>query len=337
MKRRLRVTVMMDDTCIVDDPPHFTEYRREHSTEYNVVNSLRRLGHEVAVLGVANLVEPIVDSLSRDRPDVVFNLSEQFREQRRFDRNVAALLELLDLPFTGTGSIGLTLCRNKGLCKQLLSARRIRVPRFIVVRPGRRARPPKALRFPLVVKPLYEDGSDGISNASLVGNAEELGERSCWIHERFGQPAIAEEYIDGREIYVGLLGNSRLTALPPRELYFGKSEDGPKLATYHAKWNEAYQKKWGLMFRTPRLAPEVTKRIARICKKAFRLLQIHDYGRIDLRLTPDNQIYVLEANPNPGLDSDDEMALAAEKAGIHYIPLIDRIVRLALRRHGVRG
>jgi D-alanine-D-alanine ligase len=185
----------------------------------------------------------------------------------------------------------------------------------------------------MVVKPMLADGSEGIAKASLVEDEEALRERVRFVHDRWSQPAIVEEYIEGRELYVGILGNSRLQVLPPRELFFrSDSGDGPVLATYRLKWDKAYRKKWEVKFGFSELDDAVLARIARVCRNVYRVLQLRDYGRIDLRLAPDNRIIVLEVNPNPDIAKDDEVALSAKKNGIAYETLIDRILRMTLRR-----
>ena len=326
---------MVDYATMPDEAPDFVGESLDQSTEYHVITTLRELGHEVSVLGVNDRVRPILDGLTEQQPDLVFNLTEQFRDRRRLDKNIAGLLEMLGVPFTGAGSAGMLLCRNKGLCKQVLGAHKIRVPGFAIFPPGKRVRVRKALKFPLVVKPLYEDGSEGISNASLVRDEPELGERASLIHERWKQPAIAEEYIAGRELYMGVLGNQRLTVLPPRELFFGNGDPGgPVLATYKVKWDKEYQERWKISFGFGELDADTFKKVARTCKRVYRLLQLQDFGRMDLRLTPEGQIAILEANPNPDIAYGEEVAEAAEKVGISYGELLDRIVRLALRRYG---
>jgi D-alanine-D-alanine ligase len=332
--RRLRVTVLIDAACSPEDDPTFLGPPTEPSTEYHVVTTLRELGHEVAILCVDQSVEEIIHGIHEQKPDVIFNLTEQFRNNRMLDKNVAGLLELMDIPFTGAGSTGLMLCRGKGLCKQLLRSRRIRVPEFVVVAPGKRIHVPAAMNFPVVVKPVYEDGSDGISNASLVKDLAELQDRVRHVHSNWQQPAIAEEYVDGRELYVSVIGNNKLLVLPPRELFFSKNgSNGPVLATYRVKWDEEYQKKWDIKFGDAELDPRVFDSITRVCKKVFRLMRMRDYGRIDMRLTPDNRIVILEANPNPNVGYGDEVAEAAERAGISYENLINRILKSAVRRH----
>jgi len=207
------------------------------------------------------------------------------------------------------------------------------VPRFVLFRPGQRARLPRAMSFPVVVKPMYEDGSDGISNASFVRDDGDLVDRVRHVHERWRQTAIAEEYIAGRELYVGLLGNRRLRVLPPREVRFGEpAAGGPVLATSRVKFDPAYQSKWNITFGFAELGDTEARRVARACRKAFHLLQMQDYGRVDLRLTSEGRVVILEVNPNPDIAFGEEVAESAERAGIPYITLIERIVRLALRR-----
>lgn len=335
MRRLLNITVLMDDECIPKEDPDFSGKPPAPSTEYQVVGALRKTGHTVSILG-AGRVDAVVTGIAEQKPDIVFNLTESFDGDRRFDRNIAALLEMLGVPFTGTGSAGLMLSRDKGLCKQLLSLHRIRVPGFINPPLNRAVRVPKSLRYPMIVKPAYEDGSDGISNSSLVGNETELKERVQLVHERWQQAAIVEEYIQGRELYVSILGNKRLSVLPPREVFFSdEGNGGPVIATYRVKWNEEYQKKWKIKFGFARLDAPLVSNIERVCKRVYRLLQIRDYGRIDLRLTPENKLLILEVNPNPGIARGEEVSESAERAGIPYKKLISRILQHALRRYGV--
>lgn len=338
MKKHLNITVLMDSACIPDEDPDFTGDAGDESTEHHVVNALRALEHEVSVLGVGESVGEFVNALLEKKPDMVFNLTEEFRGNRLMDRNIVAILEMAGIPFTGTGPTGLMLCRHKGLCKQLLSPHGIHVPAFFVFPPRCAIHVPRKLKYPMVIKPAYGDGSDGISNASLVRDESALKERVQMIHERWKQPAIAEEYIEGRELYVSVIGNSRLQVLPPRELFFKKKEEtgeGPVLATYKVKWDEEYQKKWGIKFGFAELEEPILKKISRACSKVYRTLQINDYGRLDLRLTQDNRIVILEANANPDIAYGEELAEAAEKTGIKYNQLINRVLQSAHRRYAV--
>jgi D-alanine-D-alanine ligase len=332
MKRKLNITVLVDKWTIPAQDPEFTQEAKS-TTEYHVIQTLRELGHSVSILGSEDDIAIIVTTLKEKKPDLVFNLTEQLCGDRCMDMNIAAVLEMLDIPFTGSGPEGLMLCRDKTLCKQLLTAHRIRVPGFASIEQNKKVRIPKSLRYPLVVKPAFEDSSEGISNASLVNNEAALRERVKFVHEGWDQPVIAEEYIEGKELYVGIIGNKRLTVLPIRECFFDSDNpEGPQLATYRVKWNAEYREKWGINFGFAKLDAVTRKNIERICKKVYRLLQIRDYGRIDIRLTPENKIVVLEVNANADIAYGEEVAEAAEKAGIKYEELIDRIIHLALSR-----
>jgi len=334
MRRKLRVTVLVDAAEITDADPNFEVQPEFPTTEYHVISALRDLRYDVSVLGAVSDIGTIAETLTEHKPDIVFNLTEAFDGDRRLDKNIAALLEMVDVPFTGTGAAGLMLCRDKRLCKELLSLHKIRVPSFFSLPQGCRIPLAKTVRYPLVVKPALEDSSEGISNASLVSNGAELQERARFMHDRWQQPAIAEEYIEGRELYVSILGNKKLTVLPPRECSFDSDGGaGPQLATYRVKWNEQYRKKWNIRFGFAELDQTTLRNIGHVCKKVFRVLQLRDYGRIDLRLTDDNKVVILEANPNPDLAYGEEVAEAAEHSGLTYEQLIDRILHIALRRY----
>lgn len=333
MKKNISVTVLVDEATLpIGDTA--LPYHKKQSTEFHIVKVLGELGHKVSIVGVWDQVEPVIKQIKDHSPDVVFNLTETFRNNRWLDKNIAGLLELLDIPFTGASSTGLVLTRNKAVCKQILSTRKIRVPAFFTLFPGRKIRTPRNIRFPLVVKPLLEDGSEGISNASLVKNIEELKVRSEWVHETFQQPVIVEEFIDGKELYISVIGNKRLKVLPFRELRFNDPENkGPVMATSRVKWNEKYQKKWNITFGfAENINEKVVEKIVRVCKKAFHLLYIRDYGRIDLRVTSDNRIVILEANSNPDLNYFDEVAESARKINITFPQLINSILNSALKR-----
>jgi D-alanine-D-alanine ligase len=332
MKRHMKISVMMDQGAIPSEDPEFTGKEDATTTEGHVVTALRELGHEVGILGVGYEVEPIVQHLKERQPEIVFNLSEQFRGDRRLDANVAGLLELMGVRFTGTGSAGLLICRDKGLCKEILSRHRIRVPDFLVFPRNRSVRIPKNFRFPVIVKPALEDASDGISQASVVKNTDELLERARFVHEKWEQLAIGEEYITGRELYVTILGNRRLIVLPPREIIFG-DENGPPIATSRVKWDKEYREKWKIDYRAAKLPDDLFRKIARVCKRAYRLLHLRDFGRVDLRVEENGRIVVLEVNPNPDVAYGEDVAESAAAAGIGYNDLIDRILRAALRRY----
>lgn len=333
MSKTLKITVLVDASTIPDDDPEFLDPKGKSATEYHVVEALRMLGHNISIIDVFDNLEAIIRDLKEAQPDLVFNLTEQYYGERCWDKNITAVLELLQIPYTGTGTVGLMLCRDKRLCKQLLGLHKVRVPDFISLPWNRTIRIPKKIHFPLVVKPALTDGSEGISNASLVSTHDALVERTHFIHERWQQDVIAEEYIEGRELYVTVLGNKRLKVFPARECLFDfDGDEGPSLATYRVKWNAKYREQWGIHFGFAELDEETERRIGRICKRAFRTLHLRDYARIDLRLRPDGNIYILEANPNPDLAFGEEVAEAAERAGCSYENLIAQIIKQALKR-----
>jgi D-alanine-D-alanine ligase len=334
MANRLNVTALVDKAVIPADDPQFERTEKTAVTEYHVIGALRTLGHNVSVLGAGHDIAAIANALTEHRPDIVFNLTEQFAGDRKLDKNVAGVLELFKVPFTGSGSTGLMLCRDKLLCKQLLSLHKIRVPGFVPLPVGKKAHVPKSIHYPLVVKPTFEDSSEGISNASVVADEKALEERAAFVHGRWQQDAIAEEYIEGRELYVTIVGNKRLTVFPIRECCFeSSSNSGPHLATYRVKWDQQYREKHNIRFGFAGLEPDVVESVARTCKRVFNVLQVCDYGRIDLRLTPDKKLVILEANPNPDLALGEEVAEAAAKGGVDYNELIARILSLALLRY----
>lgn len=335
MKKRLRVLVLFD---LRTPPPKDFDFgeelkTEEKQTEADVIAALDRLGHRVRILGVYDDPGMIVDEIKANPPDVVFNLAEEFNSRSAFERNVVALLQMLGVRYTGTGPTGLTLCKNKGMAKEILAYHRIDSPAFAIFPPGSAIRRPKRLHFPLFVKPLKNEASYGISQGSFVKDDPAFEERIRFIHESMKQEAMAEEYIEGREFYVSLIGNRRLEVLPIREILFTKMpDDRPHFSTFKAKWDEAYRQRWGIQNTFAENLPEgAAERITKACKKVYHALHIQGYGRIDLRLTPDQRIMILEANPNPCLASDDEFAQSAMKAGMAYDPLIQRILRLALQ------
>src|SRR5436853_3965861 len=306
-------------------------------TEANVMAALGELGHTAEHLAIFDDVDLVRQKMESFEPDVLFNLVEKFKNNPGFDQNIVSLLEMQGVPFTGCGSTGLTLCKHKGISKKILGHHGIPTPSFVVIPRGQRIGGPRQLKFPILVKPVKDEASYGISQASFVHHEEQLRERVAFIHEKRNSDAIAEEYIEGRELYVSVMGNTRLTVFPIRELVFREVPPSePKIATYRAKWDEEYRKRWGLQNQFPEdLAPALIAEIEDICKRIYRLLTIEGYARIDLRLTSDNKVYFIEANPNPILAEDEDFAQAAAKAGLSYPQLIDRIIGIGMRT--VRG
>ncbi|MBP6863849.1 MAG: ATP-grasp domain-containing protein [Candidatus Didemnitutus sp.] len=302
-------------------------------TEAALLQALDQLGHTHEQLALFDDLDLLRQKLQTFTPDVIFNLADQFRNNRAFDQHIASYLALHDIPFTGCGPTGLTLCKHKGISKKILSYHRIHTPAFVLIPRGRRPVRPKHLRFPILVKPLKEEASYGIAQASFVETDDQFRERVTFLHENTGNDVIAEEYIEGRELYVSLIGNHRLQVFPIRELVFREvPPDEPKIATYKAKWDEAYRQKWGLENRFAEgLEPAVVREIESVCKRIYHLLTIDGYARIDLRLNAQNEVYFIEANPNPALAPDEDFAQSAMQTGLTYPQLIDRLARLGMR------
>ena len=334
--KKLRVLVLVHPDLI---PPESTEGYSEQQinewkTEYDVVHTLRRVGHDVRPLGVHDELKPIRDEMDSFKPDVVLSLLEQFHGEAIYDQNVASYLELMHVPYTGCNPRGLMLARGKDLSKTLVHYHRIPVPAFAVFPMRRKIRRPARLPLPLIVKSLSEDGSYGISQASVVDTDAKLAERVDFIHQRIGTPAIAEQYIEGREIYVGVLGNERLRVLPLWELEFGNPAQGDwPIATEKAKHDPNYQERRGILHGPAKnLAPELAAHIRRIAKRIYRTLELDGYARIDFRLAADGTAYFLEANPNPEIAESQEFAAAARHDGIEYPDLLQRILTLGIKR-----
>jgi D-alanine-D-alanine ligase len=334
--KKLRVLVLLHPSLM--PPENLDGYSEkeiyEWKTEYDVISTLRKIGHEVRALGVRDELLPIRNMISEWKPHIAFNLLEEFHGLAEFDHHVVSYLELMEVPYTGCNPRGLVLARDKALSKKVLVYHRTRVPHFAVVRRGRKARRHRSLAFPLIVKSLTEEASLGISQASIVDSEEKLGERVLFVHESIGTDAIIEEFIEGRELYVGVIGNKSLRVLPVWELVFEKMPVGSAaIATARVKHNPEYQKKRGI-FQQPAedLPPDVVERINRTSRRIFRVLELDGYARIDYRLGSNGDLYFLEANPNPEIAEREEFSSAAQEAGLTYPQLLQKILSLGLRR-----
>ena len=331
--KKLRILALVHDHLV---PPEDTTgidiLEAEWKMEYDVIETLREIGYDVRVLGINDNLGGIRPTVGLFKPHIVFNLMEAFAGVTTFDQNVVSYLELLGLPYTGCNPRGLILARDKALSKKLLAYHRIRVPDFTVVRPGRKVALPKRLTFPLIVKSLFFEASTGISQASVVENHEQLARRATFIHAKLGTAAIVEQFIDGREIYVGVIGNERLDVLAPWEMSFAQMPDNRwKIATERVKWSTQYQKKHGIMTDRARLDAGTVERMQRMAKRAYRALDLSGYARIDIRMDEEQRIYVLEANPNPNMAYGEDFSESAEAQGISYERLLDRLIALGLR------
>jgi D-alanine-D-alanine ligase len=332
-KQRLRINVLVHKDCV---PPESLEGvsdkdRLLWKTEYDVISTLKSLGHEVQPLGLYDDLGVISTAIQDFDPHIAFNLLEEFHGYPLYDQHVVSFLELMRQPYTGCNPRGLTLAHDKALSKMVLSYHKVQVPRFIVFPMNRKIVRPRRLKFPLLVKSVSEEGSVGIARASVVHDDEKLAERVEFIHRQTNTHALVEEYIAGREIYVGVIGNRRVQTYTPWELVMPNLPEGaPNIATLKVKWDPAYQEKIGLVTQAADLPVDLTKRIERLSKRIYSLLFLSGYARLDYRLTEEGELYLLEANPNPNIADGDDFAESAAHSGIPYDALLQKIISLGL-------
>ena len=302
-------------------------------TEFDVLTTLQQMGHEAEPLGVESDLSIIRSAIDAGKPQIVFNLLEAFHNVSLFEPHVVSYLELLRVSYTGCNPRGLLLAKDKGLSKKLLAYHRIPMPDFAVFRRGRKVRVPRRLTYPQIVKSLTEESSLGISQASVVDDEQKLRERIAFVHESIGTDALVEQFIDGRELYVGVMGNQRLRILPVWEMQFTKMPDAMhRIATARVKWSQTYQEKHGIQTVELKDAPDgAVERIRRLCERVYRALDLSGYARIDLRLANDGKVYVLEANPNPQIAQGEDFAESARQAGMPYEKLLQHILSLGLQ------
>jgi D-alanine-D-alanine ligase len=332
--KRYRVLLMVHESLV---PPEDISKLSEEEidrfrTEYNALTALWNLGHNVRVIGIGDRLKELRTSIRDFNPHIVFNLLDEFSGIDSYDHYIVAYLELKRQPYTGCNPRGMMISRDKVLTKQVLAGHRIATPAFRLFPYGKRFREPKRLKFPLFVKSATEDASLGISQASMVEDMQALRERVEFIHEHVQSDALVEEYINGREFYIGVLGNSRLTTFPVWELDFGAlSQDQARIATRAVKWNRQYQKRHGISSHEAKdLSSEQRTSLSRLAKRIFRALHMSGYARMDLRMRNDGKVFLLEANANPDLTYGEDFAESAAVAGLDYEHLIKRIVNIGL-------
>jgi D-alanine-D-alanine ligase len=305
--------------------------KEEWRAEYDVVSTLRGMGHEVWPVGVRGELGVIREAIEERQPHVTFNLLEEFDGYPHFDQHVVSFLELMKQKYTGCNPRGLTLARDKALTNKILAYHRIRMPRFAVFPPNQKVEPSRRLRYPLFVKSVSDEGSAGISQASVVRDDEKLKERVEFIHRQNMTAAIVEEFIEGREIYVGVIGNHKLQAYTPWELVIKNLPNGaPVIATGKVKWDVEYQKKIGLETIAARLEPRDKTEFERLSKRIYRTLGLSGYARIDYRVTEGGRIYALEVNPNPQIAHNEDFADSAEHCSVNYGALLQKIMTLGM-------
>jgi D-alanine-D-alanine ligase len=332
--KRLRVLVLMHEDLVPPEQVNGHDLKSvAWRTEYDVVSALKKLGHDVHPLGVKSDLSVIHSAIDQWKPDIAFNLLEEFDGVAVYDQHVVSYLELLHMPYTGCNPRGLMLARDKVLTKKVLAFHRIPYPDFMEVPQGRSAKRPKQLTFPLIVKSVTEEASLGISQASIVEDDDKLSERVAFIHNSVGSGALVERYIEGRELYVGIIGNGQLQVLPVWELILDKlPDDAKRIATERVKWSGKYQQKYGITSREAEQLPEgKAHEIQDLAKRVYRALGLNGYARIDMRMDAEGQLYVLEANPNPQIAEDEDFADSAQETGYAYAELLQELLNVGLR------
>jgi D-alanine-D-alanine ligase len=336
---KLKIVVLYDRVLVEDEDDQSSSDKSpvvrtldKKEVEEEVAEALVKLGHEPVMYELDGTQKSLL-GLGRIDCDLVFNLAESFADDDTSDFKIAALLELLGKKYTGSGSHGLMLAQDKAVAKKIFAFHGIHTPTFAKCYRGRLDFS-HDLQFPVIVKPAREDGSIGIEFSAVVNSIRELMERMDWLHANFDSPVLIEEYIEGREMYVGIIGNDKPEALPVIELDLSKLPEGtPRIAAAEVKWGKGTQ-----AYRDTKsaIATDVADETAQVLQQtavaAYQALELRDYGRVDMRLQPDGRVQVIEVNPNPWLASRAEFAMAARKSGRTYTQLVGEIVELALAR-----
>lgn len=299
-------------------------------TEFDVIQALKKNKYQIKTLGIDSDIAPLIEEIKTNKPTLVFNLLEQFNNDPAMDYHIVTLLELHGIPYTGSNPKGLVLARDKALSKKILQYHRILTPHFYTLKKAEKFKAPyKGMKYPMIVKCLFEEASYGIAQKSVVNNIEQLKERVEYIQKTLEQDIIIEEFIEGKEYYIGVLGNNRLKVLPTWELVY-KNVESPEKEVYtaRAKWNKNYRKRKGIDHQKAKIDKELDKKINKVVRRTYKALSLSGYARIDVRIDVHNNIYILEANPNPNISHDDEFAMSAKNAGLSYKDLIKKIITL---------
>jgi D-alanine-D-alanine ligase len=336
---RLKIVVLYDRVLVDEEEESASADKSpvvrtldKKEVEEEVAEALTKLGHEPALHELDGTPKSLL-ALTRLECDLVFNLTESFADDDTADFKIASFLELIGKRYTGSGTHGLLLAQDKAIAKKIFAFHGIHTPVFARSFRGRLDFS-HDLQFPVIVKPAREDGSIGIEFSAVVSSIRELMERMDWLHANFDSPVLIEEYIEGREMYVGVIGNDKPEALPVIELDLSKLPDGtPRIAAAEVKWGKgtkAYRDTKSAV--ATDLPEETVTALQQTAVAAFQALELRDYGRVDMRLQTDGRVHVIEVNPNPWLSSKAEFAMAARKAGRSYTQLVGEIVELAMAR-----
>jgi D-alanine-D-alanine ligase len=333
--RKLRVMVLMHDVLV--PPPDASELPASETWSYQmelaVVHTLTEMGHEVRQVGVGDDLRPIREAVAEWKPHIAFNILTDFHDVVTYEAHVVSFLELLKQPYTGCNPRGIVLAGDKALSKQILAWHRIPCPQFAVFElRSRKAKLPRRMQFPVIVKGAVNHGSAGISQASVVHNDAELTERVEFLQRTLQTDVVVEQFLEGREFTISIVGNDRLEAFPIWELWFDNLPEGNEaIATSRVKWDEKYQKRVGLCTGCARdLAPELEEQIIKIAKRTYRALHLSGYARIDLRMDAEGRVYVIEANVNNDLTPGEDFPESAKFAGVDYGQLLQKVLNVGI-------
>ncbi|MCW8810138.1 MAG: ATP-grasp domain-containing protein [Ignavibacteriaceae bacterium] len=318
-----------------DFVPYFEVDKTTPMEEYDyVVQRLKNVGLDAFTLNIKDNLQLLLSTLEEKKPDVIFNFVEIYKDNPRYEMNVVGMYELLGIPYTGAPALSLANCQNKILAKRLLSSSGIRIPKFFIVT-EKSSRYTHKLKYPFLVKPPFEDASVGIENESIVTNSKQLRERIDYVLKYFAPPVLVEEFIEGRELNVAVMGDRRLRVLPISEIDFSEMPDHlHNIVSYQAKWDPHHESYHKTIPICPAPLPKNIERKAKeIAFKAFKVMGCRDYARVDMRLSKENKLYVLEVNPNPDLTEGAGFMRSAEHAGMTYGQALKRIVKYALSRN----
>jgi D-alanine-D-alanine ligase len=334
---KLKITVLydrvlVDEDAAAGDKSPVVRALDKKEVEEEVAEALAKLGHDPVLHEIDGSTKSLL-ALARLDCDLIFNLTESFGQDDTADFKIAGFMELIGKHYTGSGTHGLMLAQDKAIAKKIFAFHGIHTPVFARSYRGRLDFS-HDLQFPVIVKPAREDGSIGIEFSAVVNSIRELMERMDWLHQHFDSPLLIEEYVEGREIYVGVLGNDKPEALPLVELDLSRLPEGtPRIAAAEVKWGKgtaAYRDTKSVI--PTDLSEEIVSVAQQTAVAAYQALELRDYGRVDMRLQADGRVQVIEVNPNPWLSSRAELAMAARKAGRSYSELVGEIVELAMAR-----
>lgn len=301
----------------------------------HVQEALQKTGYRTSLFNMNSDIKRLIQFIEEKEPDIIFNLCESVGDESTHEMFVAGLYELMGIPYTGAGAFTLGMCQNKARTKQALSFHKIRVPRFALYKNANEVTEEDfELKFPVIVKPSLEDASVGIDNGSIVDSIAGVRKRVRYIFQNFDQPAIVDEYIEGRELNVAVIGNRRPVTLPISEIDFsGLPQNYPHIVTYNAKWMEATEEYKGTVGICPAQIPaEIERQAKEIALKCYRIMGCRDYARVDMRLDKNNNLYVIEVNPNPDISDDAGFARSARAYGLSFDEVVNKIVEYALER-----